>query len=155
MIEFSPALRFAGSVVSAWRRDPQFRYLTFLVVITLLGGTIFYSLVEGWSVVDAFYFSATTLTTVGLGDLAPKSTVGKLFTVVYIFAGLSIILGFIDTVAKQTLSRHTGRVGREEGQEEDTPTVRLGQTLLLQTSGTPSRRSSSQNNSSTGVRTSY
>ena len=119
MIELSPALRFARSVASAWRRDPQFRSLTFLVVITLVGGTIFYSLVEGWSVLDAFYFSATTLTTVGLGDLAPKTAAGKLFTVTYIFAGLSIILGFIDTVAKQTLRRHTGRAGGEEDQEED------------------------------------
>ena len=111
MIELSPALRLARSVASAWRRDPQFRSPTLLVLITLLGGTIFYSLVEGWSVLDAFYFSVTTLTTVGLGDLAPKTAFGKLFTVVYIFAGLSIILGFIDTVAKQTLSRHTGRGG--------------------------------------------
>ena len=55
MIELSPALRFARSVASAWRRDPQFRSLTILVGITLLGGTIFYSLVEGWSVLDAFY----------------------------------------------------------------------------------------------------
>jgi voltage-gated potassium channel len=69
-------------------------------ITTLLGGTIFYSSVEGWSLVDAVYFSVTTLTTVGLGDLAPTTTMGKLFTVIYIFAGLSIILGFIDTVAR-------------------------------------------------------
>jgi hypothetical protein len=71
-----------------------------------------------WSVVDAFYFSATTLTTVGLGDLTPKTTIGKLFTVVYIFAGLGIILGFIDTVAKETINRQAGRGGSEEGQED-------------------------------------
>jgi hypothetical protein len=35
-------------------------------------------------VVDAFYFSVTTLTTVGLGDLSPQITVGKIFTVIYI-----------------------------------------------------------------------
>ena len=75
-------LRLVRGVASAWRRDPQFRSLAFLVVFTLLGGTIFYSLEEGWSVVDAFYFSVTTLTTVGLGDLAPETTLGKLFTVV-------------------------------------------------------------------------
>jgi len=89
------------------------------VVITLLGGTIFYSLEEGWSVVDAFYFSVTTFTTVGLGDLAPKTTLGKLFTVVYIFAGLSIILGFIDTVAKETLGRQRSGRSSEEGQEDE------------------------------------
>jgi voltage-gated potassium channel len=120
MIEFFlTTLRLARSVASAWRTDPQFRSLVVLEVITLLGGTIFYSSVEGWSVVDAFYFSVTTLTTVGLGDLTPKTTIAKLFTVVYIFAGLSIILGFIDTVAKETLRRQAApRGASEEGQEE-------------------------------------
>ena len=37
---------------------------------------------------------------------------------VYIFAGLSIILGFIDTVAKETLRRQAGTGGSEEGQED-------------------------------------
>ncbi len=54
---FITTLRLARSVVSAFRRDPQFRSLVFLVFITLLSGTIFYTLHEGWSVVDAFYFS--------------------------------------------------------------------------------------------------
>ena len=40
MIEFFiTTLRLARGVASAWRRDPQFRSLVFLVVITLLGGT--------------------------------------------------------------------------------------------------------------------
>jgi voltage-gated potassium channel len=79
MIEFFlSTLRLARSVASAWRRDPQFRSLVFLVLITLLGGTIFYSTVEGWSIVDAFYFSVTTLSTVGSGDLAPTTTVVEL-----------------------------------------------------------------------------
>jgi voltage-gated potassium channel len=98
----------------------QFRSLVFLVLVTLLGGTVFYSTVEGWSVVDALYFSVTTLTTVGLGDLAPKTTIGKIFTVIYIFAGLSIIIGFIETVAKETLDRQRGgRGGSEEGHEDE------------------------------------
>jgi voltage-gated potassium channel len=71
MIEFFTLLRLARSVGSTWRRDPQFRSLVYLVLITLLAGTIFYSLVEGWSVVDALYFSVTTLTTVGFGDRVP------------------------------------------------------------------------------------
>jgi hypothetical protein len=70
MIEFFlTTLRLVRGVASAWKRDPEFRSLVFLVLVTLLGGTIFYSLEEGWSVVDSFYFSVTTLTTVGLGDL--------------------------------------------------------------------------------------
>jgi voltage-gated potassium channel len=120
MIElFVTVLRLARSVASAWRRDPQFRSLTFLVVITLVGGTVFYSTVEGWSIVDAFYFSVTTLTTVGLGDLSPTTTISKLFTVIYIFAGLSLVLGFIETVAKETFSRERrGRQGEAQVDED-------------------------------------
>src|SRR5215217_1193879 len=83
-----------------------------------LSGTIFYSLEEGWSIVDAFYVSVTTLTTVGLGDFAPTTTLGKLFTVIYIFAGLSLVLGFIDTVAKETFRSRTRGQGSGEDRED-------------------------------------
>jgi voltage-gated potassium channel len=90
--------------------------LTFLVAFTLLSGTLFYRTVEGWSIVDAFYFSVTTLTTVGLGDIAPVTTLGRLFTVVYIFAGLGLIAGFISTLARETLS--TRRRGGSSGEDD-------------------------------------
>ena len=119
MIEFfSTLVRLVKAIVGAWRRDAQFRTLVGLVFFTLLSGTIFYTLEEGWSVVDAFYFSVTTLTTVGLGDLSPTPTFSKLFTVVYIFAGLSLVLGFIETVAKETFrSRMRGQSSGEGGEE--------------------------------------
>ena len=110
---FLTLLRLVGSVVSAWRRDPQFRALALLVIATLLTGTIFYSLHEGWSVVDSFYF--TTLTTVGFGDLTPTTVLSKLFTVVYILTGISIILGFVDVVAKETRRRRIGEDSDGEG----------------------------------------
>jgi len=109
--------------VRLWRSDPDFRTLVVLVFFTLLSGTIFYSLQEGWSVVDAFYFSATTLTTVGLGDLAPTPTIGKLFTVVYIFTGLGLIAGFINTIGREDLSRRARRRRRNEEDQEDTGTA--------------------------------
>ena len=119
MIEFfSTLVRLFKAIVGAWRRDSQFRTLVVLVFFTLLSGTIFYTLEEGWSIVDAFYFSVTTLTTVGLGDLAPTTTLGKLFTVIYIFAGLSLVLGFIDVVAKETFRSRTGGRGRGEVRED-------------------------------------
>ena len=78
-------ISFARILVRLWIRDPDFRSLVILVFLTLLIGTVFYSLQEGWGVIDAFYFSVTTLTTVGLGDHAPTTPIGKLFAVAYIF----------------------------------------------------------------------
>ena len=102
------------AIVRTWRRDPQFRTLTILVVVLLVGGSAFYYTVEGWSVVDAFYFCVTTLTTVGFGDPAPATTLGKIVTTIYIFAGLGLIGGFINTVAKETLHR-----GKDEDAGKD------------------------------------
>src|SRR4051794_37763271 len=97
------------TIVRLWLRDPDFRALVILVFLTLLIGTIFYSFQEGWGLIDAFYFSVTTLTTVGLGDLSPTTPVGKLFTVGYIFSGLGLIAGFINAIAEDNLSRRTRR----------------------------------------------
>jgi voltage-gated potassium channel len=113
--------RFVRALVAAWRSDAEFRVLVFLVVSILVSGTTFYSFAENWSVVDAFYFSVTTLTTVGFGDLTPATTLGKLFTVVYIFVGLGVIGGFISVLAKHTLALRRSRAGDGEGQEDVPP----------------------------------
>jgi voltage-gated potassium channel len=86
-------------------RDPEFRSLFGLVVLTLAAGTAFYWDVEEWSLLDSFYFSAITLATVGYGDLVPTTPGGKLFTVFYVFAGVGIILAFVQTVARASVAR--------------------------------------------------
>jgi voltage-gated potassium channel Kch len=91
-----------------------------LVFLTLLTGTIFYSLQEGWTLIDAFYFSVTTLTTVGFGEPAPTTPVGKLFTVGYILSGLGLIAAFINSVAEENLSSRTRRQRNERDQEDTT-----------------------------------
>jgi hypothetical protein len=62
-----------------------------------LTGTIFYSLQEGWTLVDALYFSVTHTDHRRLGRSRPTTTIGKLFTIVYIFSGLGLLAGFINT----------------------------------------------------------
>ncbi|MEI5908007.1 potassium channel family protein [Bacillus spongiae] len=79
--------------------DKEFQVLFSLTIVTLLSGTIFYSTVEGFSLIDALYFSVITLTTVGYGDLSPQTDFGKIFTIIYLIAGVGIILGFINKIA--------------------------------------------------------
>jgi voltage-gated potassium channel len=110
--------RFVRALRDAWRSDEAFRVLLALVLSLLLSGTIFFTLVEGWSVLDSFYFSVTTLTTVGFGDPAPATAAGKIFTILYIFVGLGVIGGFINVLAKHTFARPRRRGGASEEQEE-------------------------------------
>ena len=109
--------RFVRAIVAAWKSDQAFRFLLALVVSLLVSGTTFFTLVEGWSVLDSFYFSVTTLTTVGFGDPAPTTALGKIFTILYIFVGLGVIGGFINVLAKHTFARQRGRGGVSEEQE--------------------------------------
>jgi voltage-gated potassium channel len=97
--------RFLRALRDAWNSDVAFRTLLALVVSLLVSGTTFFTLVEGWSVLDSFYFSVTTLTTVGFGDPAPATAAGKIFTILYIFVGLGVIGGFINVLVKHTFAR--------------------------------------------------
>jgi voltage-gated potassium channel len=94
--------RFLRALRDAWNSDVAFRTLLALVVSLLVSATTF---VEGWRVLDSFYFSVTTLTTVGFGDPAPATAAGKIFTILYIFVGLGVIGGFINVLVKHTFAR--------------------------------------------------
>ena len=76
-------------------RDPEGKILLAWVVAQILLGTLVYGWLEGWSPVDALYFSVVTLATVGFGDLHPTTDAAKLFTVVYILVGLGVFAAFI------------------------------------------------------------
>jgi hypothetical protein len=54
-------------------------------------GALFFCNVEGWTLVDAFYFATCTFATVGYGDVKPLTDGGKLFACVYMIVGISVI----------------------------------------------------------------
>ena len=85
------------NIILSFLRDKEYRQLLGVTAIILAIGTITYHYLEGWSWIDALYFSIITLTTIGYGDFSPNHG-GKLFTIVYIIIGIGMILGFINAV---------------------------------------------------------
>ena len=81
----------------------RYHSLGIFALITLVIGTLFYHFVENWSYLDALYFSLTTLTTIGYGDLIPTTTFSKVFTIIYIFLGLGIIFSFVMKLVKSRI----------------------------------------------------
>ncbi|MDZ8222294.1 potassium channel protein [Nostoc sp. ChiVER01] len=57
-------------------------------------GTLWYSLVEGWSWEDAAYMTVITLATVGYGETHPLGNRGRLFTIALILLGV-VNIGYI------------------------------------------------------------
>ncbi len=74
-------------------------YVLVVILIALFGGATFYYYIEKWSYIDALYFSAATMTTVGYGDITPKTFPGKIFTIIYVFAGVGIALYGLSLIA--------------------------------------------------------
>ncbi len=83
-----------------------------LVAFFLALGTIFYHLAEGWSYVDAFYFTGITLLTIGYGDLAPTTAVTRVFTVFFALIGIGTVLYCIGIIAQRYVEREEDRLAR-------------------------------------------
>jgi voltage-gated potassium channel len=95
--------------------DPKFRALLFNVVFMLAFGSIFYWRVEHWSLFDSLYFCVITLCTVGYGDFAPHTTLGRGFTIVYVLLGIGLIVGFVSYFADLTVARREAHIIRQRG----------------------------------------
>jgi len=98
-----------GHIIARTARNPEFRALLILYGIMLALGTTFYARVEGWSVLDAMYFCVVTLATVGFGDLAPRTSLGKVFTIVYVMIGSGVFVGVAAEFAITILRREDAR----------------------------------------------
>ncbi len=88
IIRFVRALRTAS-------KDSDFRGMMQFLVVLLLSGSLFYHFIEKWPYLDALYYSVMTLATVGSATIEPITIVGRLFTILYVFVGVGVMLTFI------------------------------------------------------------
>ncbi len=75
-----------------------FRLPLILTVLTMFFGTIGYMWVDNMSLLDALYQTGITFTTVGFGEIAPISDIGRVFTISLIIFGFlifSVAIGII------------------------------------------------------------
>jgi voltage-gated potassium channel len=81
--------RFSSRLPAVVRVLPRAYFLAPLVMMLLvLIGTYGYVLLEDLDPFDGLYLTVMTLTTVGYGDLHPKTTAGQTFTMVLVLGGV-------------------------------------------------------------------
>lgn len=84
-------------------REPKVQGLLGLTFTLIFAATMVYHFVEGWSYLDAAYFSVMTISTVGYGDITPVTTIGKLFTIFYVLCGLGVFVAAATAIAESLL----------------------------------------------------
>src|SRR5262245_3200536 len=68
---------------------PRRILLTLLVpCLLVLAGTIGFHFLEDQPLFDSLYFTIVSLTTVGYGDMVPKTSAGKVFTMLLVVGGV-------------------------------------------------------------------
>ena len=80
------------------------KFLTYFTVLIILGTLGFYSIGgDEWSLIDSFYMTIITLTTVGFGEVHPLDDLGRLWTSFVIIFGVSGFLYMISEFGAELL----------------------------------------------------
>lgn len=66
----------------------------------LLVGTLGFHWIEGWGLLDSFYMTAITVTTVGYGEVNPLTQGGRLFTLFIIFTGVGAVFYILTAITQ-------------------------------------------------------
>ena len=83
------------------------------VVVYLVAGALAYMALEadaGWDFFDGLYFSVTTISTVGFGDLNPSTGASRVFTVIYGTVGICVTFSQLTVVVARVQENAVTRV---------------------------------------------
>src|SRR5258705_512743 len=70
------------------------------VAIAIGFGTAGFYLIEGWSILNSLYVATQTVTTVGYGDVTPTTRNGRIFSTVFMLAGVGVVLYALTTTVQ-------------------------------------------------------
>jgi voltage-gated potassium channel len=73
------------------------------LALVILAGTAGFHFIEGWPWFDGFYMVVTTLTTIGYQETHPLSQAGRVFNIVIIVAGVSLVFLAIGALTQALL----------------------------------------------------
>src|SRR5436190_12189442 len=77
--------------------------LTLVVAVIMGGGAAGFHYIEGLNWLDSLYTSTQTLTTVGYGDVTPKSSAGRLFAIFLMIVGVGTVLYALSVLAQAAM----------------------------------------------------
>lgn len=78
-----------------------------IILLTYIVGASCMMSIEGWSPLDAFYWSIVTISTVGFGDIYPVTDSGKVFTIFFALFGCIFMAKGLTSITQYSAMRRS------------------------------------------------
>lgn len=88
------------------------------IITVIFGGTIGYTIIEGWPFNEALYMTIITVSTVGFQEVRPLSITGRIFTIILILSGIMIIAAGANFIFSSIIHGTFRDVFRRQGMEK-------------------------------------
>ncbi|MFH1117606.1 MAG: potassium channel protein [Pseudomonadota bacterium] len=89
-----------GNGTKGLQTSKIFYRLGFGLAFVVIGGTLGYGTLEGWSWFDALYMTIITITSIGFGEVHELSQAGRAFTILVIIVGFGVVAYSAVTVSR-------------------------------------------------------
>ncbi|HVP49485.1 MAG TPA: potassium channel protein [Bryobacteraceae bacterium] len=83
-------------------------YIAIGIALTLVMGTVGFTVIEGYPIFDAFYMTLITITTVGYAEIHPLSHAGRIFNSFLIFFGVTVMFFAIGAMTQSLIELELG-----------------------------------------------
>ena len=90
------------AIIEAFR-NPRVQALLLICVLIAACQALVFARIEGWRFLDGFYFSVVSMATVGYGDLAPRTSLGKIFAMAFLVVGIGVFVLTVTSIAQAIL----------------------------------------------------
>ena len=91
--------------INKFFKELTIRYILIIMFIIGLGTLGYYYIEKDWSLIDSFYMTIISITTVGFQEVHTLSPMGRIFTIGIIFLGIGIVATLGTQVAKLIIVR--------------------------------------------------
>lgn len=102
--------------------EEKFKMILMILAGVVVFGTVGYTIIERWTLLDALYMTLITLSTVGFGEVYALSPPGKIFTIILVVMGVVGVAYTLSVVGQMIvegeIKKLLGRKKMEKGLKE-------------------------------------